>query len=42
MAKEKSTVKKIRRLEQQYFRFEGNPEAQRKLEGRLATIKNTK
>lgn len=42
MMKEKSNGKKIKKLEHQYFRHEGNPEAQRKIQGRIDTLKNQK
>lgn len=40
--REKSKQNKLKRLETQYFRNEGNSEAQRKLQGRIVALKNQK
>ena len=40
--KPKSIKKKIKRLERQYFAFDGNEEKQRRIELRVKTLKNTK
>ena len=42
MAKERSKEKKLKRLENQYYRMEGNEREQSNLLGRITTIKNTK
>ena len=42
MAKEKDKTKKLKRLENQYYRMEGNERKQANLLGRITTLKNTK
>lgn len=40
--KDRSDTKKLKRLENQYYRMEGNERKQAGLLGRITTIKNTK
>ena len=42
MAKEKSKENKLKRLENQYFRMDGNQHKQDGFLGRINTLKNTK
>jgi hypothetical protein len=42
MAKEKSKENRLKRLEQQYYRMDGNERKQANILGRITTLKNTK